>query len=81
MIFSIVRSMFILGTVGATVAFLFSNDGLSFTKVFLFALLMQVILYNIYETIREYLFEKIENERIKEFSKQEWKLNVHVIKK
>lgn len=49
---------------------IFSNTLLDFIKGFLAATFIQVIFYNVYKTIIEFIAIRLQLEKIKEFSKQ-----------
>lgn len=68
--FSILKPIGILFLISFSVSFLFSKDFLLFSKIFLFSIIVQILIYNIYKKIIEISLEKIKNDRIKEFSKQ-----------
>jgi hypothetical protein len=64
------KPIIILCTISTVLSLLFSNNLLDFAKYFLAATLIQVILYNVYKSIIEYLAMKLQVEKIKEYSKQ-----------
>lgn len=70
MVFRFLTSLGILVLISSSFSFLFSKDFISFSKIFLFCTILQIIFYNLYKKMLEISLEKIKNERIKEFSKQ-----------
>jgi hypothetical protein len=70
MLKGILKSIGILFLISFSVSFIFYKDYISFLKLFLLTLILQIICYNIYKKIVEISLEKIKNERIKEYSKQ-----------
>lgn len=65
-----IKPILILSTISIALSLVFSNDILTFVKYFIFFDILQVILYNIYKNIIELLAVKLQNEKIKELSKQ-----------
>jgi len=59
-----------LFSISSIFALSFSNDWVSFLKLFLVSCLTQVFVYNVYKHILHLSAERIKNDRIKEFSKQ-----------
>jgi hypothetical protein len=62
--------IFIFIVISTTMALPFSDNGVQFLKYFLVCSVLQVILSRIYYNIVAFFFEKIKNERLKEYSKQ-----------
>ena len=56
--------------VSSSVAFLLTDNKVSFAKAFIATTIAQILLYRLYVWINELWIEKILNERISEFSKQ-----------
>lgn len=65
-----IKPILILSVVSSTFSLLISNNFFSFTKYFVAITIIQILLYNLYKTYLKLHSEKIQNERIKEFSKQ-----------
>jgi hypothetical protein len=66
----LVKSLLTLLTISGSVAFLLSNDWIGFTKYFVFTTVVQTIIYNVYKDFIRERYEKVYNERLKEYSKQ-----------
>jgi len=64
------KPIIILFTISTITSLAFSKDALEFTKGFLLISLIQIIIYNVYKSIMEYLALRLQVEKIKEFSKQ-----------
>lgn len=64
-----------LFSVSTLISLPFSNNLISFFKIFLCVTLAQIICYNLYRKFLEIKLEKIKNERIKEYSKQGLDIN------
>jgi len=65
-----IKPILILSTISIALSLVFSNDALTFVKYFIFFDILQVIIYNIYKNIIELIAVKLQNEKIKELSKQ-----------
>jgi hypothetical protein len=65
-----IKPILILSTISTSLSLVFSNDIVSFIKYFIFFDILQVIIYNIYKNIIELFAVKLQNEKIKELSKQ-----------
>ena len=65
-----IKPILILSAISTSLALIFSNDLLSFVKYFIFFDIAQVIIYNIYKSIVELFAIKLQNEKLKELSKQ-----------
>jgi hypothetical protein len=68
--FNLLKPLGILFVISGSVSLVFSENSLTFIKLFLFSSIIQIILYDIYKRILSIYAERIKNERIKEFSKQ-----------
>jgi hypothetical protein len=64
------KPIIILIVISTVSSLVLSSNTLDFLKYFLASSLIQVILYNVYKTIIEFLALKLQIEKIKEFSKQ-----------
>ena len=64
------KPILILCVISTVSSLVFSNNVLEFLKGFVLASLLQVIVYNVYKTIIEYLALRLQVEKIKQFSKQ-----------
>lgn len=67
---NVVKSLLTLLTISSSVAFLFSNNWIGFIKYFVFTTVVQTVIYNVYKDYLKQKFEKVYNERLKEYSKQ-----------
>lgn len=66
----ILKSLTILLIISGSVAWSISSDVNTFSKMLVFTTLVQLTGYNIYMRIVRFFSEKLENERLREFSKQ-----------
>jgi len=64
------KPILILCVISTVSSLIFSNNILDFLKGFVLASLIQIIVYNVYKNIIEYLAIRLQVEKIKEFSKQ-----------
>lgn len=65
-----IKPLLILSAISTSLSLLFSNDLLSFVKYFIFFDIAQVIIYNVYKNVVELFATKLQNEKLKELSKQ-----------
>lgn len=65
-----IKPILILTAISTALALIFSNDVLSFVKYFILFDIAQVIIYNVYKNIIELFAVKLQNEKLKELSKQ-----------
>lgn len=70
MLLTVLKPILLLSVISTSVSLLFSNNILSFSKIFIATSLAQILLYNLYVSIMQLFAEKIKNERMKEYSKQ-----------
>lgn len=70
MFFNVLKSLLITVLISSSLSLLCSSTVLEFFKYFIIFTIIQVICYNLYNKIDNFFFEKLKNERIKEFSKQ-----------
>ena len=63
-------SLFTLSVISSCVGLFVASDLISFTKTFVVASIVQIILYSVYKQAVMFMAERLRNERIKEFSKQ-----------
>lgn len=66
----LVKPLIILGVVSTAFSLCFCNSFLSYCKYFVVVSIVQIIAYNVYATIMQYLFEQAQNQRLAEISKQ-----------
>ena len=65
-----IKPLLILTLISSSLALLFSDNIITFLKYFIVFDVAQVILYNVYKKIVELFIFKLQNEKIKELSKQ-----------
>lgn len=65
-----IKPLLILTLISSSLALLFSDNIITFLKYFIVFDVAQVILYNVYKKIVELFVFKLQNEKIKELSKQ-----------
>lgn len=65
-----IKPLLILTLVSTALALIFSDNLVTFLKYFIFFDVVQVILYNVYKNIVELFAAKLQNEKLKELSKQ-----------
>jgi hypothetical protein len=65
-----IKPILILSVISTSLSLVFSNDLYSFIKYFIFFDILQVIIYNVYKNVVELFAVKLQNEKIKELSKQ-----------
>jgi len=64
------KPILILCMISTVSSLLFYNTLLDFIKGFILATLIQIIFYNVYKNVIEFLAARLQVEKIKEFSKQ-----------
>lgn len=64
------KPIIILCVISTVSSLLFYNTLLDFIKGFILATLIQIIFYNVYKNVIEFLAVRIQVEKLKEFSKQ-----------
>ncbi len=65
-----IKPLFILTLVSTALALIFSDNLVTFLKYFIFFDVLQVIIYNVYKNVVELFAVKLQNEKLKELSKQ-----------
>lgn len=65
-----IKPLFILTLVSTALALIFSDNLVTFLKYFIFFDVAQVIIYNVYKNVVELFAVKLQNEKLKELSKQ-----------
>lgn len=65
-----IKPLFILTSVSTALSLIFSDTLVTFLKYFIFFDIIQVIIYNVYKNIVELFAAKLQNEKLKELSKQ-----------
>jgi hypothetical protein len=66
----VIKPLFILTLVSTALALIFSDNLVTFLKYFIFFDVLQVIIYNVYKNVVELFAVKLQNEKLKELSKQ-----------
>lgn len=70
MLFVVVKSLAVLLTVSVVVAFSITHNLYDFFRIFIAATFAQFIIYGCYRRVVRWIDTKLENERLKEFTKQ-----------
>ena len=65
--FSLLKPLGILFAISGSISFLFSENFLSFVKIFLFSSIIQIVLYDIYKRILSVYAERIKMKGLKKF--------------
>ena len=64
------KPIILLSLVSILLSFIFADTVLGYCKYFLFFSILQILFYNIYKNILEFIAMRLQIEKIKEFSKQ-----------